>query len=142
MVIITGVIRDGIRSTDDYIYYVSGATVGYGSVTTTSDNGVFQISSGVVDTILHVSKERYIPVDINMTFFGIRYDPNRLLSGSVLEVTPVSGDTSISTISIAGMDQLISGSYTSSMIYIANGLNSGQICYVISNTDRTFNVKF
>jgi hypothetical protein len=59
----------------------------------------------------------------------------------VLDATSVSGDTSVTTLSMAGME-LISGAYTSSMISVVGGLNSGQICYVISNTEKSFNVKF
>lgn len=142
MVIITGTIRDGKKDVDTPGYYMNGAAVTYGSVTTSSVNGVFQISSDVADsTILSITKERYITVPINIVSFGVKYDPNTLLSGTVLDATSVSGDTTITTISLAGME-LISGVYTSSMIFVVSGLNSGQICYVISNNDREFKVKF
>jgi precorrin isomerase len=142
MVIITGIIRDGKKDVDTLGHYINGASITYGSVTTSSVDGVFQISSNVVEsTILSITKERYITVPINMVSFGVKYDPNILLSGTVLDATSVSGDTSVTTLSMAGME-LISGAYTSSMISVVGGLNSGQICYVISNTEKSFNVKF
>lgn len=142
MAIITGIIQDGQRSSEDEMHYMDGATITCGSAVTSSINGVFWISSTVTEaTVLTIFKERSISESISMTSSEVIYRPNILLSGSVIAATVASGDIYTTTVSIFGMD-LISGMYTSSTIAVTGGLNSGQICYVISNTDNSLNVKF
>lgn len=142
MVIITGIIRDGYKTIEGVTSYIDGATVTYGSVTTSSTVGFFRLSSSVVEsTIISFSKERYISAPMNLVSFGTKYDPNAIISGTTLDATSVSGTTSVTSLTVTDMN-LVPDAFISSTITVTGGLDSGQTCYVISNTENTFNVKF
>lgn len=142
MVIIRGVVLDAKKSTDTSSYYINGASVTYGSVTTSSVDGFFEISSAVVDsTVVSISKERFASISMDLVSFGKKFDPNSCLSGTALEATSVSGQPGITTLTVVDTT-LASGAYTSSAILVTGGINSGQTCYIISNTENSFNVGF
>ena len=142
MVIITGVIRDGWKSVEGITQYVNGATVTYGSTTTSSVDGFFQISSDVAESsTLIISKERFITMPISLISFGTKYDPDATISGTVLDATSISGTTSVTSLQVTDMN-LVPNAFISSTIEVTGGLNSGQVCYVISNTENSFKVQF
>jgi hypothetical protein len=142
LVIITGVIRDGWKSVEGITQYVNGATVTYGSTTTSSVDGFFQISSDVAESsILTIYKERFVTIPVSLISFGTKYDPDATISGTVLDATSVSGSTDVTSLTVTDMN-LVPDAFISSTIRVTGGVDSGQICYIISNTENTFYVKF
>jgi len=142
MVVITGIIRDGRKSIAGITKYISGATVTYGSITTSSVDGFFQISSDVVESpMLTVSNMRFVTAPINLVSFGTKYDPNAKISGTVLDATSVSGNPDVTSLTVTNMG-LVPNAFISSTITVTGGMDSGQVCYIISNTENAFKIKF
>jgi hypothetical protein len=142
MVIVCGVVRDAKLTTDTSTYYITGASIEYGNITTSSVDGFFSISSDVVSsTIVATTKDKYAASTMDIISFGTKYDPNTRLSGTVLDSTSVSGVVGITQLTVTISD-MVPNTLVSSRITVTGGADSGQTCYVISNTKNSFRIKF
>ena len=142
MVVIRGVVRDGKRSTSTSNYYINGASITYGGVTTSSAAGFFEISSDLLlnSTLISIAGDRFTSMPIDMVSFGKKFDPNSRISGTILDAVTLSGKTGVTVLNV--LEPVVSGAYISSAILVTGGMNSGQTCYILSNTENSFHVGF